>query len=49
MPWDFLLDKANLTPTELQDRFQCAGKHFLNKDGEECSLADTAGEGITPL
>ena len=48
--WDFILDKANLTPTELQNRFVALnGRLGLNKDDSSGGNLPQPAEGVTPL
>ncbi len=48
--WDFILDKANLTPTELQNRFVALnGRLGLSKDDSIGSNLPQPADGITPL
>lgn len=46
--WDFVLDKANLTATELQVRFEACGRLGLSKDDNSDSVPKPAND-LTPL
>ena len=48
--WDFILDKANLTPTELQNRFVALnGRVGLSKDDSSGGNLPQPAEGTTPM
>ena len=49
MPWDFLLDKTNFKPSELEQRLEAEGRKIFFKDVNQDEGIPSLGEGVWPL
>ena len=49
MPWDFLLDKTNFKPSELEQRLEAEGRKIFFKDVNQDEGIPSLGEGVLPL